>query len=217
MGKHYEIVCDFFHDQAWPFAEHDSLPIIKVDYEGAAGRWTLYVGVGEEAEQVIVLSELPARAPVDRRPAMAELLSRANYRLNIGNFEMDCDGGEIRFRTSIDVDGTILDPTMVGTVVGGNLNVKTTPTPASPRCSKVARHPRTRSPESNAPNLLQHVRSCGADDVALRQLDVAGGRDGAGARRVRSMAVATRAGEAVRRAVARRARASSQMSHLLGS
>jgi hypothetical protein len=57
MGKLYEIVFDFFHDQA----EHDSLPMIKLDYEGAAGRWTLYVRVREEAEQVIGLSELPAR------------------------------------------------------------------------------------------------------------------------------------------------------------
>jgi hypothetical protein len=123
MGKLYDTVFQFFHDQAWPFSEHDSLPIIKVEYEGASGRWTLYARVREEADQLIVLSELPARTPVEQRQAMAEFLTRANYGLNIGNFEMDFDDGEVRFRTSIDVEGTTIDATMIGTLIGANLAV----------------------------------------------------------------------------------------------
>ena len=35
---------------------------------------------------------------------MAEFIARANYDLLIGNFEMDFQDGEIRFKTSIDVE-----------------------------------------------------------------------------------------------------------------
>jgi len=37
-----------------------------------------------------------------------EFLTRANYGLNIGNFEMDFQDGEIRFKTAIDVEEVIL-------------------------------------------------------------------------------------------------------------
>ncbi len=164
MGKLYEIVFDFFHDQA----EHDSLPMIKLDYEGAAGRWTLYVRVREEAEQVIGLSELPARAPVDRRPAMAEFVTRANYGLNIGNFEMTTTTarfGSARASTS-KAPSSIRQWSARSSAP--TCPSWTTTTPASPRCSKVARHPRTRSPKSNPPNLEPHIRSCRAGHVALR-------------------------------------------------
>ncbi len=46
----------------------------------------------------------PLRIPVDRRSAMAEFLIRANYGLVIGNFEMDYDDGEVRYKTSLDVE-----------------------------------------------------------------------------------------------------------------
>jgi len=43
-------------------------------------------------------------APEDKRAAVAEVITRANYGLNIGNFEMDYRDGEIRFKVSMPVD-----------------------------------------------------------------------------------------------------------------
>ena len=48
-------------------------------------------------------------APQATRPAMAELLTRINYGLIHGNFEMDYDDGEIRMKASLDVRSTPLD------------------------------------------------------------------------------------------------------------
>jgi len=38
---------------------------------------------------------------------VAELLTRANYGMLIGNFELDLDDGEIRYKTSIDMEGLV--------------------------------------------------------------------------------------------------------------
>jgi hypothetical protein len=44
------------------------------------------------------------RAPENKRAAIAEVITRANYGLNIGNFEMDYRDGEIRYKVSMPVD-----------------------------------------------------------------------------------------------------------------
>lgn len=53
---------------------------------------------------------IPIFTPDYRRFAMAEALSRANFSLNTGTFEMDWEDGELRFRASIPVlDGELTD------------------------------------------------------------------------------------------------------------
>ena len=57
-----------------------------------------------------------ARVPVDRRSAVVELLNLINWRTAIGNFELDMSDGELRFRTTIDVEGGELAPKMMHTL-----------------------------------------------------------------------------------------------------
>ena len=52
-------------------------------------------------------SVIPVTAPEGRRIAVAELLTRANYGMLIGNFELDLDDDEIRYKTSIDMEGVV--------------------------------------------------------------------------------------------------------------
>ena len=59
----------------------------------------------EEAQQVIFYVVSEDRCPEERRPAMAEFLMRANFGMLIGNFEMDYSDGEVRFKTSVDIEG----------------------------------------------------------------------------------------------------------------
>ena len=48
-----------------------------------------------------VSSFIPNQARLDRRAACAELLTRINWELTMGCFEMNHADGEIRFRTSV--------------------------------------------------------------------------------------------------------------------
>lgn len=59
--------------------------------------------------------------PEDRRLSIAEFIARANYGLVLGNFELDFIDGELRFKTSIDVDGTELPPELIEPVVYANV------------------------------------------------------------------------------------------------
>jgi hypothetical protein len=53
------------------------------------------------------------KAPEAARNAVAEYITRANYGLIIGNFELDYDDGTIRFKTSLDFDGDELTEALI--------------------------------------------------------------------------------------------------------
>lgn len=71
------------------------------------------IRVLSELEQVLVHVYYPTLVPKDRRMGVAEFLMRANYGLRMGNFEMDLDDGEIRFKASVDVEGGALTEPML--------------------------------------------------------------------------------------------------------
>jgi len=70
---------------------------------------------------VMFLSIMGTRVPAEKRPGMAELLTRINHNLMFGNFEMDFADGEIRCRTSVDVAGGELASEMLETLIHANL------------------------------------------------------------------------------------------------
>ena len=45
------------------------------------------------------------RVPSEVRPAVAEYITRANYGLRVGNFELDYSDGEVRFKSSVNFEG----------------------------------------------------------------------------------------------------------------
>lgn len=65
---------------------------------------------------------LPGRVPRARRALAAEFLTRANAGLVSGNFEMDWDTGEVRFKSSVDARGAKLGRTLVRNVVSAAMH-----------------------------------------------------------------------------------------------
>lgn len=77
--------------------------------QGETSRWPCMVVVREEERQVLVYSSAPFFIPEARRGAAMVWLTRANHGLTIGNFELDLDSGEVRYKTSRDVGEADLD------------------------------------------------------------------------------------------------------------
>ncbi len=58
--------------------------------------------------RLCALVALPLIVPEDRRPAMAEAVTRANYGMWLGNFDLGMSDGRLGFRIAIPVaDGTL--------------------------------------------------------------------------------------------------------------
>lgn len=121
MADMLETVVGFFEEDEWPVSPIEGKPILRTGFQGESGQWTCYAQVREDAEQFIFYSLCPVNAPEDMRPWVAEYLTRANYGLFLGNFELDFEDGEVRFKTSIDVEGDELTAALVRQVVYSNV------------------------------------------------------------------------------------------------
>ena len=88
------------------FTRDDANPgLLSFGVKGDVGQWGCLVAVREEQDQLVIYSVLDARVPPEHRSAMAEYMTRRNYRMVVGNLEMDYDDGEVRLRVGIDVEG----------------------------------------------------------------------------------------------------------------
>ncbi len=97
------LVQAFFDAQSWQLQWPEPGVFAKADVEGEHGRWELVVNVREPERQILVLSLCPILIPPKHVQAIGEFASRANTGLVVGNFELDWDDGELRYKTGLDV------------------------------------------------------------------------------------------------------------------
>lgn len=98
-----EVVEDYLKRMELPYEWVDET-IARLTFSGEQGEWIVLVRTDEEKQICIVFSIYPTPVPVEQRTEMAKFLFEENYDLVIGNFEMDATDGELRYRTSIDVE-----------------------------------------------------------------------------------------------------------------
>lgn len=82
---------------------------MRLPIQGKNAEWVCLLRVFEQTERVLVYSLLPDSVPEAQRSDLALMLTQINYGLIVGNFEMDLDDGEIRYKTSLDVEGILLN------------------------------------------------------------------------------------------------------------
>ena len=99
----FDTMVQFFQEDDWKFRQLEGKTILTMGFKGDNGTWQCFAQAREEQKQFVFYSVLELMVPEDKRPAVAEFLTRANYGMIIGNFEMDFNDGEVRFKTSLDV------------------------------------------------------------------------------------------------------------------
>jgi len=122
-GQILEEIVSFFTKDDWPYTKIKGEPILQTAFQGENGKWTCYAKAREEQEQFVFYSICPVNAPENKRLAVAEFLTRANSGMIIGNFEMDFKDGEIRYKTSIDVEGDSLTSALIKRLVYANVTM----------------------------------------------------------------------------------------------
>jgi hypothetical protein len=117
----FDLVRDYFSQADWPARQAEDMAVLELDYTGKNGQWRCFVRVREQQQQCAVYSIPALHVPEDRRLVAAELLMRLNWGLAIGNFELDLDDGEVRYKTSIDVEGDRLSHALLARLVAANV------------------------------------------------------------------------------------------------
>lgn len=119
MGRMLDAFVAYIEERGWPYAVDGDLLSFPAVAEN--GQWTIYVTAREAEEQLLVHSVLHDLVPADRREAVMELVTRANFGMVLGNWELDLDDGELRFKTSIDIEGVPLTDGLIDPLVMANV------------------------------------------------------------------------------------------------
>lgn len=106
MGRILDGARAFFTADDWKFTEDHERDFLRLSFQGKDGSWRCVAHARETQEQLIFFSVVDIKIPSERRAEVAEFITRANYGIHIGNFEMDYSDGEVRYKTSIDFEGT---------------------------------------------------------------------------------------------------------------
>jgi hypothetical protein len=104
-GQIYQEMVKFFQEDEWPFYPLEGQPVLQTAFEGKNGKWACFARAREQQEQMVFYSICPVNVPQHKLMAVAEFLTRANSGMILGNFELGFTDGEIRYKTSIDVEG----------------------------------------------------------------------------------------------------------------
>jgi hypothetical protein len=115
MGRILEAGRSFFERDGWPYADQGGR--LATAFGGEHGNYTCWLVEREQHQQMVLYAVSPTTVPPERRLAMSELLARANFGIVMGNLEMDWDDGEVRYKTSADVEGIELHDVFVRNLV----------------------------------------------------------------------------------------------------
>jgi len=99
--------------------EEDMLSFRLEDEEGH--EWGCLAVAEEQAEQVMFYSVMLETVAPEHRNEVMRFVTLANYGMQVGNFELDLEDGEVRFKTSVDVEGVELDEGLLRNLVELNI------------------------------------------------------------------------------------------------
>lgn len=126
MARITESIRAYFEREEWEGQEPDE-GVFVFPFEDEFGhRWGCLAMAHEEAEQFVFYSVILEHVRMDRRAEVVAFIMRTNYGMQVGNYEMDLEDGEVRFKTSIDVEGTELTHTLINNLVNLNLMITST-------------------------------------------------------------------------------------------
>jgi hypothetical protein len=88
--------------RGWRFRDIPGRDAVGWDVISDAGAWECYAIADAQPGLLLIYSVLTVTVPPPRRPDAAVLLTRLNFGLPVGAWELDLDDGTLRHRTSID-------------------------------------------------------------------------------------------------------------------
>jgi hypothetical protein len=104
---------EFLDADGWHPQYVEEGDFFRMSFRGRNGEYRVVARVRGDFDQLMIYAFAPVAAPEPSRGAVAEFVTRANYGMRIGNFELDYNDGEVRYKSSLDFEGVGLTPIMI--------------------------------------------------------------------------------------------------------
>ena len=122
MSYVLDIFESYLQDLEWRYQLDPERELVRFGVNCQHGAFEVILHVVPDLDLVKCFALFPVRVPPEHRAAVAEYLTRANYGLLFGNFEMDYSDGEVRFRTSMNTDDAAINSVVARHLVQQNIN-----------------------------------------------------------------------------------------------
>ncbi|HEY9782971.1 MAG TPA: YbjN domain-containing protein, partial [Leptolyngbyaceae cyanobacterium] len=96
---------DFLETKGWNYQALEDGRSYKILFERETGQQIAYAEIPMDLEQFLFYVKMPVKVPEELRNTISEFITRANYGLGVGNFEMDYDDGEVSYKSCVDFKG----------------------------------------------------------------------------------------------------------------
>jgi hypothetical protein len=107
-------VCNALRETRWSFAVQQGIGRITMKVSTNEGQtYSVHLSVRDEACLIIGLFLYPRRCEPEHFDRMLTFLSRQNFDLVIGGFEMDPENGSLKFRNSIDLQSVPINSELI--------------------------------------------------------------------------------------------------------
>ena len=98
MSALHVSVIEAFKSMGWDYHSVPGMEVIECGFEAHHTKVILHAQTHAEAGIVTVVTSSSLTVPKGHLRAASELIMRANKELNLGNFELEWDGGQLMFR-----------------------------------------------------------------------------------------------------------------------
>ncbi|MDI1313909.1 YbjN domain-containing protein [Prosthecobacter sp.] len=100
MSALYATTLTTFKEMGWLYREIPDHSVIEADFEAHHTKIPLHVQIFGETHIITVVSNSTQQVPATHRLQVCELLMRTNKDLNLGNFELEWESGQVMFRVT---------------------------------------------------------------------------------------------------------------------
>lgn len=118
---YFQRLKSFFNVSDWDVDPAKSENQIGLYFTGFNGTWPCIAHIAEDGETFTFYSIYPHPIPEAYLPNITEFITRANFGMMIGNFELDLNDGELRYKTGINASLAPLTTQLIEHITYKNL------------------------------------------------------------------------------------------------
>lgn len=111
--KAFAVLREFLEGDGWHPQYVEGGDFFRMGFRGRNGEYRVVARVRGDFDQLAIYVIAPIAVAEEHRQAVCEFVTRANYGMRIGNFELDFSDGEVRYKATVDFEGVGLAPIMV--------------------------------------------------------------------------------------------------------
>jgi hypothetical protein len=110
----FRSLLDYLDGKDFNYSSYPEENRVTLTMSGKNANYRFTARISHEGEYLQITANYPFFVREEKlRPSTAELITRANYNMLLGKFEMDMKDGEVRFHVSHAIEGTTLSTEVV--------------------------------------------------------------------------------------------------------